>query len=147
MYNQDYYDYKEGKSTYYPEGNISDVTHSFVLSLSIFISLLERENIKKIKAVPYLPVRYASRYLAGISQDDEVKKEKILNRNDMIQTNITNKFIRTFRRLAHHNKNIEIDLYPYELDEFLTLHLNDKQTIIDNPILEDATKEIKNNSK
>ena len=145
--NQDYYDYKEGNSTYYPEDNISDVTHSFVLSLSIFISLLERENIKKIKAVPYLPVRYASRYLAGINQEDDTKREKLLNRNNMIQTNITNKFIRTFRRLAYHNKSIEIDLYPYEFDEYLTLHLNDKETLLDNPILEEATNDIKNISK
>lgn len=33
----EYYDYKEGNSKYYPEGNITDVTPSFVLSLNIFI--------------------------------------------------------------------------------------------------------------
>lgn len=72
----EYYDYKDGNSKYYPEGNITDVTPSFVLSLNIFISLLQREGIHKIKAIPYLPIRYLSREIAASYVKD---KEHMLN--------------------------------------------------------------------
>ena len=54
----EYFDYKEGNFKYYPEGNITDVTPSFVLSLNVFMALLQRENIAKVRGVPYLPLRY-----------------------------------------------------------------------------------------
>lgn len=139
---KEYYDYKEGKEEYYPEGNISDITHSFVLSLSIFISLLQAQEIHNIKAVTYLPLRYDSRWMMANSQKDNEKKELLQERNNQIQTNITNKFIRTFRRLAEYNKNLEIITYPYETDEFLTMKINFKNQRIENDLLEDANQEI-----
>ena len=137
---QDYYDYKEGKSDYYPEDNISDVTMSFVLSLNMFITLLQNENIKEIKAVPYLPVRYNSRELAA----NRLDRDDLRERNKQIQTNLTNKFIRTFRRLEAQNKNIKITLYPYELDDFLTVEVDNNRKEIVNKLLDDASKDIEN---
>ena len=139
----EYYEYKEGKSNYYPEGNITDVTHSFILSLSIFLSLLKRKNITKVKAVPYLPVRYASRYITANNKKDKTKKEELLKRNNEIQTNATNKFIRTFRRISEEDKSVKIESYPYEVDEFLTLNLSSKSKKIPNQILNDVKIKIK----
>ena len=76
------------------------------------------------------------------SQKDNEKKELLQERNNKIQTNITNKFIRTFRRLAEYNKNLEIITYPYETDEFLTMKINFKNQRIENDLLEDANQEI-----
>ena len=118
---------KNNLSAYYPEGNITDVTPSFILSLNIFITLLQNKNISKIKAVPYLPIRYLSRDLAAESTKEEDKKKALLERNNAIQTNPTNKFIRTFRRLAIQNDSLQIETYPYELDEFLTIKLNSRK--------------------
>ena len=140
---KEYFDYKEGISDYYPEENITDVTHSFILSLSIFLSLLKRENITKVKAVPYLPVRYASRYIMAKRNKDSKKREELLERNNQIQTNITNKFIRTFRRLSIQDKSVEIESYPYEVDEFLTLNLTPKQKDVSNELLKDVKIKIK----
>ena len=95
---KEYFDFKNNLSAYYPEGNITDVTPSFILSLNIFITLLQNKNISKIKAVPYLPIRYLSRDLAAESTKEEDKKKALLERNNAIQTNLTNKFIRTFSR-------------------------------------------------
>ena len=137
---QEYYNYKNNKSDYYPEGNISDVTMSFILSLNMFVTLLQSENIQEIKAVPYLPVRYNSRELAASRSN----REDLFERNKRIQTNLTNKFIRTFRRLEEQNKNIKVTMYPYELDEFLTIEIDNHKKEITNKLLEDTSKEIEN---
>ena len=140
----DYYDYKEGKSTYYPEDNITDVTHSFIFSLNVFLSLLQKENIKEVRVVPYLPVRYNSRALAA---KESANEEELNERNDMIQTNATNKLIRTFRRLETQNKNMQITSYPYEIDEFLRIKLNARTKDLDNMLLEEANDMVNNDIK
>ena len=141
---EEYYDYKEGKSDYYPEDNISDVTHSFIFSLNIFLSLLQRENIKQVKVVPYLPVRYNSR---DITAEISEKKEELLERNDKIQTNATNKLIRTFRRLEIQNKNLQIKSYPYEVDEFLSIHLEPRNKELNNMLLDESNDIVNNEIK
>ena len=138
----EYYDYKNNKSDYYPEGNISDISVSFVLALNIFISLLKIKNISKIKAVPYLPLRYKSRDIMAQISD---KKDEFIERNDKIQYNLTNKFIRTFIRLSSQNNNIEISSYPYELDEFLTIKIDKDKKEINNMILSTINSDIEDN--
>lgn len=140
---KEYIDYKEGKSTYYPEGNITDVTHSFILSLSIFLSLLKSRNITKVKAVPYLPVRYASRYITAKRNKDKNREKELLDRNNDIQNNTTNKFLRTFLRLSSQDKSISIESYPYEIDEFLTVNLSNKQKEVTNELLKDVKMKLK----
>lgn len=138
----EYFDFKNNLSDYYPEGNITDVTPSFILSLNIFITLLQNKKITKIKAVPYLPIRYISREVAAENNEAADKKKELLERNDAIQTNLTNKFIRTFRRLAVQNDSLEIETYPYELDEFLTIKLNGRKKELDNMLLEETGKKV-----
>lgn len=140
---QEYHEYKEGISDYYPE-NISDVTPSFVLSLIIFITLLQKKGIQNIKVVPYLPVRYLSRKIAAEEITNAEKRESFLNRNNDIQYNATNKFIRTFIRASFHMKDLEVISYPYELDEFLNINLKEKEHNIYNEILNDIVNGIVN---
>lgn len=133
---QEYIDYKNGVSDYYPE-NISDVSPSSVLSLTIFMGLLQKENIQTIKAVPYLPIRYLSRSIAAHNQTDPIKSEEMMKRNNDLQRNITDKFIRTFARVMYHINNLEVYSYPYQIDEFLTIKVGDNQIVINNQILEE----------
>ena len=137
----EYFDYKEGNFKYYPEGNITDVTPSFVLSLNVFMALLQRENITKVRGVPYLPLRYLSRDLTADMYDED-KKYQLKLRNDSIQDNITNKFIRTFRRLEFHNPDMQIKTYPYEVSEYLEIDLKPKEHMINNQILEDIASSV-----
>ena len=130
----EYFEYKDGLSKYYPE-NISDVTPSFVFALSVFMALLEREKITKVKAVPYLPLRYLSRDIAASEVRNDSRKETLYNRNLFIQKNITDKFIRTFMRVKFHLKELKVLSYPYELDEFLWMDLENEHLEIDNYIL------------
>lgn len=136
----EYLEFKEGNSNYYPE-NISDVSPSAVLSLTIFINLLKKVGIKKIKVVPYLPLRYLSRNLVA-SEKAETIKENLIKRNDAIQSNITDKLIRTIRRVSYHIKDLEIVSFPYELSEFLELNLGENKINSNNELLSDVTDNI-----
>ena len=136
---QEYKDYKNGDSDDYVE-NISDVTPSFVFSLVTFLTMLQSKGITKVKAVPYLPVRYLSRDVAARRTDDPDTKKERKERNDQIQRNATDKFIRTFRRAAYHMNGVEVVSYPYEVDEFLTLDLHGRG--INNEILQDVSGSI-----
>ena len=119
--------------------NITDITPSFVLSLNIFISLLKNAHIEKIKVISYLPLRYSSRIIFASGRNNE---NELLEKNDSIQRNVTNKLIRTFRRIAYHDKNIVIEGFPYEVDEYLTIRLLHTKEKINNKILNDMAENI-----
>jgi hypothetical protein len=138
--------YKNGEEKEYQE-NVTDVTQSFVLSLSIFVSMLQKEGISKIKVVPYLPVRYLGRQLAALSVIDPVRREELEERNKRIQDNCTNKFMRTFRRVAYHmGDDLEMHTVPYEVDEFMTFALKSKSHDLNNPILDEVSNAILDDS-
>lgn len=120
------------------ESNIKDVSMPFVFSLNIFVSLLQREGIQKIKVVSYLPMSYSSREQIANERD----REDLRERNQKIQENLTNKLIRTFRRLSIQNQALEIETYPYEVDEYLTLSLKPRTKELDNMLLEETNRPI-----
>lgn len=134
--------YKNGDEREYQE-NVTDVTQSFVLSLSIFITLLQKEGITKIKVVPYLPVRYVGRQLAAMNVSDSERQAELLDRNKRIQDNCTNKFMRTFRRVAYHmGDDLEMCSVPYEVDEYMTFILNSKTHGLNNQMLNEVSNAI-----
>lgn len=133
---EDFIKYRNGESRDYQE-NVTDVTQSFVLSLSVFVTLLQKEGISKIKVVPYLPVRYVGRHIAALNVTDEVRREELNDRNKRIQDNCTNKFMRTFRRVAYHmGEDLEMYSVPYEIDEYMTFILHSKSKELNNPLLD-----------
>ena len=79
--------------------DISKVFPSALLSLTTFLSLLYSEEIYDVKAVPYLPLGYLSRDI--VARKDGINLD-LLERNQMIQDNVTNKFMRTFLSASHH---------------------------------------------
>ncbi len=125
-------DEKRGEEEY--PSTIKDVSASAVISLLIFMELLEKKNINIVKAVPYLPIRYSTRRLAALGSDRE---EALLARNNKLQGNITNKFLLTFERVAKHRSGMEIVTYPYQVDEFLTV-IVDKGKILNNKLLSEV---------
>lgn len=122
------------------EDSLTDVTPSFVFVLITFLTMLQSKGITMVKAVPYLPVRYLSRSIAAENVNDLNIRKIREERNNRIQRNATEKFIRTFRRAAYHMDGAEIIGYPYELDENLTMELHSKG--INNELLEDVQSEI-----
>lgn len=120
------------------EENIKDVSMSFMLSANIFASLLQKEGIIKTKVVSFLPIRYLSRDNCAINN------EELQKRNEKIQENMTNKLTRTFKRLTIQNEDINIESYPYELDEYLSLKVSKKNKESSNILLEETSKIVNN---
>ena len=124
------------------EENIKDVSPSSVISLIVFATILRKYDIVDIRAVPYLPLRYLSRDISARNAKEE-RKEELFNRNNEIQYNITNKFIRTFNRVSYHLDGFDIISFPYELDENLHVKNSGDTVEIDNDLLRDTTSFIK----
>lgn len=129
----EYKEYTNG-SDYYPE-NISDVSPSAILSLSIFLDTINKCGIEKVKVISLLPVRYNSKELAFTKKYEYQLKNNSLNEMELkkllleykkeslrIQKNLSEKMIRNFRRLEYHFNNCIITAYPMEFDEYL--HMN-----------------------
>ena len=110
--------------------NLKDITPSFVLMANILFGLLKRDGIYNIEVVSLLPIRYNSKLI--LSEDKELPefKKDIYNEENInyMQSNMTDKFIRTFRRLAYHHTGLEITSYPMDIDS--SMHM----TIMDNDI-------------
>lgn len=142
---------------FYPE-NISDVSVSAILALTVFMDSLNDMNIKNIKVVPFLPIRYKNRkseyekkYQLKLKQlkVDEIKelKQNLEEKRLLIQSNLTNKFIRDFMRLKHHFNGIGILSYPMEVDEYLSININNMEchnnklieNILSNKVQDDYT--------
>lgn len=132
----EYHNYKN-TDDYYPE-NISDVSPSTLLSLSIFFDILKNKGFNKLKVISLLPVRYNScelslkkRYESKIknSKLNNIEQKKLLLEykieNLRIQKNLSDKMIRNFRRLESQFDNCLITSFPMEFDEYL--HLNIKE--------------------
>ena len=133
---KEYKDYKQGNS-YYPE-NISDVSPSSVLSLTIFLNEIYKKGITKIKVVPYLPIRYENKIKSLAKKTIKKSKEfnfdasekinyylELIKEYKKIQSNITEKFIRTFYRVSYHFDNVKIISIPMETDECLNIKLEE----------------------
>lgn len=128
-----------GREGYYPE-NIIDVTHASVVALTIFLNMIQNEGFRNIIAVDFLPLRYISRtnsLLSRLKKKDKLDErskldiEKIQEYN---QSNITEKFLRTFDRVNYHLNNLEVISYPNELDNSMHLRLNEDYKVDDNLI-------------
>ncbi|MBE6151882.1 MAG: hypothetical protein E7165_01015 [Firmicutes bacterium] len=126
----EYIEYINGEE-YYPE-NISDVSPSAIMALSIFLDELNKHGIEKVKVVTLLPIRYNSKEQAFAKKYEYQLKKKNLTENQLkkllleykreslrIQQNLSEKMIRNFRRIENHFNNCIITSYPMEFDEYL----------------------------
>lgn len=114
----------------YDEGNLKDVTSSFVVAINIAINYFHSLGYRNIKIESFLPVRWNSKNgvinrkfeLEKISKEE---KEEQIEKVESIQRNLTEKFIRTFLRLSHHYEGMNIESLPYDIDSSLHISLED----------------------
>jgi len=147
---EEYQEYKKGNNAFYPH-NISDVTPSAIASVTMLLSMLEGKNISKINIVPYLPIRWNAKHTAIRNMCEEYlpeRREEEYRINtakcEAIQSNITDKFIRTFFRVEHHLDNCEIMSL---LDSSTTIKIQNKgNNIIENTMLEEMYYVAKKNT-
>jgi len=89
------------------EGNVSP---SALVSLTMFVSYLKEQGVNSIIAPAFLPLRYSAEknavYYKGKVKEktnEEIKRD--IDKRDLIQYNITDKFMHLFVRYCHHFDN------------------------------------------
>ncbi len=117
--------------------NLTGVTNSTMVVATMALSFFLKMGYKDIRIPSFFPVRFNAKELTRekkmakfINEEnfDELNQESI-DMNMSIQRNISDKFIRTFRRVDYHFDNININSY-------LHLTMNDR-VYCNNPLLED----------
>lgn len=129
-------------SEIYDSGNLKDVTHSFLVAANVALAFFNLNGINEIVIPSILIERYNAKSttikvkLDGNKINEEKANEMYLE-HMKLQENLTQKFLRTFLRLAHHYGNISIMSYPGELDNYL--HLIQQDSInCNNTLLKDT---------
>lgn len=120
--------------------NLYSVSPWSLVALSIFIPIIKNyTNVDEFVAPYFLINRYNAveisyeilkeKYKEHM-EDEHIKamiqkKEDAVNGHDDLQRNITDKFIRNFRRLDHHFANIDVDMFPLEQDSMIHFKVGD----------------------
>ena len=89
---------------------IANVSVSAVAAATIFLEFLKEENINKIEAPTFLPLRYHTNKVAKFNRAKRTNEspKSVCARNNLDQFNMTNKFAYLFERLAFHFDNIDV---------------------------------------
>lgn len=140
----------------YGVGNLKDITPSFLVAANIFSGLLKINNYNKLSIISILIGRWNAKIKAmdmkrillfkKNTDNEEIDKliEEYYEKNIKIQANLTEKFLRIFRRLGYHHSSIAITSYPMELDTNLGIRIYDCEDVCNNKLL-DETFRINNN--
>lgn len=118
------FDTKNDTYENYKEGNLKDVSASFVVASNIALGLLSSKGINDIVVPSILIERWNAKEKNIIvrSGREENKEEYIeINKNEHneIQSNLTEKLLRTFLRIVSHNNTFEVIAYPFDIDSSL----------------------------
>lgn len=141
----------------YGVGNLKDITPSFLVVANIFSGLLKVSNYNKLNIISILISRWNAKIkaidmkkillLKKNIDTSEIDKliEEYYDKNLRIQANLTEKFLRIFRRLGYYHSSIGVISYPMELDNNLGISIYDDEDICNNKLLEETFRI--NNSK
>ena len=124
------------------EDDVKDVSMSSVLSLSIFISILKQKNINNMNMILYLPLRYYARELAASQIENEEKRNSLWERNEKIQSNLTEKMLTTIKRVVYSIEGIEFKNDLLLDNGMVELTINNKKNKAINPLLDTVTSKI-----
>lgn len=118
------FDTKNDTYENYKEGNLKDVSASFVVASNIALGLLSSKGINDIVVPSILIERWNAKEKNIIvrSGREENKEEYIETNKDEhngIQSNLTEKLLRTFLRIVSHNNTFEVIAYPFDIDSSL----------------------------
>lgn len=118
------FDTKNDTYENYKEGNLKDVSASFVVASNIALGLLSSKGINDIVVASILIERWNAKEKNIIvrSGREENKEEYIETNKDEhneIQRNLTEKLLRTFLRIISHNNTFEVMSYPFDIDSSL----------------------------
>ena len=118
------FDTKNDTYENYKEGNLKDVSASFVVASNIALGLLSSKGINDIVVPSILIERWnAKEKNIFVRSGREENKEEYIETNkdehNEIQRNLTEKLLRTFLRIISHNNTFEVMSYPFDIDSSL----------------------------
>ena len=125
------FDTKNDTYENYGEGNLKDVSASFVVASNIALGLLASKGITDI-VVPSILIERWNAKETGIvvkSKREENSQEYIdsnKEEHNKIQNNLTEKLLRTFLRIVSHNKTFEVIAYPFDIDSSLHIKISEE---------------------
>ena len=118
------FDTKNDTYENYGEGNLKDVSASFVVASNIALGLLASKGITDVVVPSILIERWNAKETGIIvkSKREENSQEYIdsnKEEHNKIQNNLTEKLLRTFLRIVSHNKTFNVTAYPFDIDSSL----------------------------
>lgn len=127
----------------YDLGNLKDITPNFVVSANVLLSFFNQLGIKDIIVPSILIERYNAKRTYIINRAKRVKVsneglEQLKSEQLRIQSNLTEKLLRTFLRLEFHFSNIDVYAYPEEANNNLCLKQNNELECNNTLLLETA---------
>lgn len=122
--------------------NLKDVSPSFLVAANIVLGFLSKFYIDRIKIPSILIQRYNGKKISNhvhflIDEDENAYFERNEKIKD-IQSNLTEKHLRTFRRLSLHNSGIDIIYYPMEKDSNMYFEIESNNVVFNNELLEET---------
>lgn len=125
--------------------SLKDITASFLVSLNMAISFLFNMGFDKIVVPSILVERWNAKNISNllkikIKKLDSEEAKEIIEGQELLQQNLTNKLIRTFLRLGCHYNNIDVLAFPYEIDSCLHIKINDNNLECNNSLLYETYK-------
>lgn len=149
-------DVKEDTLENYGVGNLKDITPSFLMVANILFGILKDEGIININVISILISRWNAKILTmdkkkiwlskkGNSNEEiEQLMEEYYQKSIALQINLTDKFLRVFRRLGYHHSSIEVEGYPMEETSNLMLKMYDFEDVCNNRLLDETFRVGKN---
>lgn len=137
--------FNEEEAEIFGLGNLKDISASFLVALNITVSYFYNLGYNNIIASNILLTRWNAKRIVYEKKlqknlvDNDAYLE-LLYKQEKIQENLTEKFLRTFLRLKQHYNGINIISYPFDVDS--NLHMNLSGDLICNNKLLKCTKEI-----
>lgn len=125
------FDTKNDTYENYGEGNLKDVSASFVVASNIALGLLASKGITDIVVPSILIERWNAKETGIIvkSKREENSQEYIdsnKEEHNKIQNNLTEKLLRTFLRIVSHNKTFNVTAYPFDIDSSLHIKTSEE---------------------
>ena len=136
-------DVKEDNYVNYGVGNLKDITPNALVSANILMGLLRANGISKVIVPSILISRWNAKMLVLEKQQKSGKKNLQAIQDDYdkylyLQSNLTEKFLRVFRRIGYHHSSVMISSYPYELGSNLELSVLDFDDVCNNKLLDET---------
>lgn len=126
---------------------LKDVSSSFVVALNMVINYFYSLGYRDFNASSILITRWNAKKIVlqnklQKKRITEEEKDEMLKKHDIIQRNLTDKFLNTFLRIISQYEGINVTSLPFDVDSFLHIKLND-EIKTDNPLLNETSELIK----